>query len=207
MNTGHRRLITVLGLISFSGNLALPLTDAISILLHPGYNPLMKSVSDLALGPLGWIQGVGIGLGGIASIACAAGLFLKLGRQWEVRLGEVLLCLVGIALVLAAVFHANLPGAPPDLSGRIHGNASIFSGIAILPVFFLVAFGLRNNRHLFIYTIVAGCLQIVLEVGRGRLPSNWTFFGLHERLVGANPVLWEIFISWIILVKHRLKTG
>lgn len=205
MNVDNYQLVKGLGLTAIAGSLALPITDVIAILLRPGYNPLSTSVSRLALGPTGWIQGIGLYIGGIGAIALALGLSLALSKQWEVRLGEVLIFLVGVGLMLAATFHTDPHRHEFDLHGKIHEWVSFASGVFILPAFFLVSPGIRNNRHLFAYTIIAGILQIILEVGRGRLPSNWVLFGLHERLIGANAVLWIIVIAWAILIKRRSK--
>ena len=205
MNVDNYQLVKGLGLAAIAGSLALPITDVIAILLRPGYNPLSTSVSRLALGPTGWIQGIGLYLGGIGAIALALGLSVALSKQWEVRLGEVLIFLVGVGLMLAATFHTDPHRHEFDLHGKIHAWVSFASGVFILPAFFLVSPGIRNNRHLFAYTIIAGILQIILEVGRGRLPSNWVLFGLHERLIGANAVLWIIVIAWAILIKRRSK--
>ena len=203
MNVDNYQLVKGLGLTAIAGSLALPITDVIAILLRPGYNPLSTSVSRLALGPTGWIQGIGLYIGGIGAIALALGLSMALSKQWEVRLGEALLFLVGVGLILAATFHTDPHGHEFDLHGKIHAWVSFASGVFILPAFFLVSPGIRNNRHLFAYTIIAGIVQIILEVGRGRLPSNWVLFGLHERLIGANAVLWIIVIAWAILIKRR----
>jgi hypothetical membrane protein len=202
MKIKSHRLTKDLGLAAITGILALPITDGIAIFFHPGYNPFTNSVSDLALGPAGWIQGIGLYLGGIGVMACALGLSLELSRQWEVRLGEVLLSAVGFGIILAAIFHTDLPGHASTLQGKVHGWASFGAGVLALPALFLISSGIRSRKPLFIYTIIAAILQIILEVGRGRLPSDWVFFGLHERLLGANGFIWILVISWAILVKR-----
>ena len=203
MKVDSHQISKCLGWTAIFGNLTLPITDVIAILLHPGYNPLSKSVSDLALEPYGWVQGIGLFLGGIGVIACALGLSLVLSKQWEVKLGDVSILLVGISLILTAIFHTDPPGHEVTVYGHIHHVASFVAALSALPAFFLISPGIRNNRRLFIYTIISGILQIALEVGRGRLPSDWVLFGLHERLIGANEVIWIIVISWTILIKHR----
>jgi hypothetical protein len=176
MNIDRHQRVKGLGLTAIVGSLALPITDVIAILLRPGYNPLATSVSHLALGSTGWIQEIGLYLGGIGAIACALGMGMVLSKQWEVRLGEIMIFLVGVGLILAATFHTDPYGHVSTLHGQIHAWASFASGVVVLPAFFLVSPGIRNSRPLFIYTIITGILQIVLEVGRGRLPSHWILF-------------------------------
>ena len=59
MKVSSRSLVQSLGWIAITGALALPVTDGIGVLLSPGYNPVYGSVSQLALGPRGWIQNIG----------------------------------------------------------------------------------------------------------------------------------------------------
>ena len=203
MKINRHKAVKWLGLAAIGGSVALALSDGIGILLHSGYNPITNSISDLALGPTGWVQGVGLYLGGAGVMAFALGLSLVLSEQWEIKLGEAFLFLVGIGLVLAATFRTDTPGHASTISGDIHGWVSFASAIFALPTFFLISPAIRNNRRLFIYTIIAGILAIVLEVGRGRLPSSWVFFGLHERLIGANGFCWIAVTSWALLVRHK----
>ena len=202
MNISRQQIPKILGFTSIVGNLGLPVTDGVAILFHPGYNPLSQSVSDLALGPFGWIQGIGLFLGGIGAITLALILWLELGKQWEIRFGETLILIVGICLIIAATIHTDPPGHKTTLLGEMHGWASFAGGVFALPAFFLVSPGLRNNKRLFIYTIVAGVLQVILEVGRGRMPADWSLFGLHERLIVTNGVLWMVVVSWAIMKEH-----
>lgn len=185
------------------GCASVAVTDGIGILLRPGYNPVSTSVSALALGPTGWVQDVGMYLAGIGIVACAVGLYRVISSAWEVRLGELLLLLVGVGLVFAAAFKTGVPGQKEAITGDIHAVSSITSALLFLPVCFLISPAVRHHKKFFAYTIVAGIVAIGLEVGRGRLPPNWVLFGLHERLIGANALLWISLLSWHKLVKHN----
>jgi hypothetical protein len=142
-------------------------------------------------------------LGGIGIGACAVGLYLALDGNWEVRLGELFLLVVGIGIVLAAAFKVGLPRQTETIAGDIHEVSSIVSAISFLPVCFLVSPAIRKRKRLFAYTIAAGVLGVVLEAGRGRLPFEWMFFGLHERLIGANALAWISMMAWAELIKYR----
>lgn len=197
----HRLAITSLGVVSLVGCISVAVSDGVGILLRPGYNPLSQSVSSLALGPTGWVQGVGLGLGAIGTMACAVGLYMALPRAWEAILGEVFLLFAGMALLMTALFRSGSPG----VMGNIHMGSSFAAAIVFLPGCFLISPALRKRRGLFLYTIAAGVLQIALEVGRGTLPENWMFFGLHERLIGANALAWVAALAWIVLIGYRTR--
>ena len=191
-----------LGIAGICGAVSIVLTDVIGILVRPGYNPIFQSVSELAIGPTGWIQDVGMFLGAAGTVACAAGLYLVLDEGWHLRLGEFLLLVAGLGLLLAAVFKTDV--APPKTAGGIiHDTASLVAGIAFVPVCFLISPALRPRRALFAYTIAAGILGAGLEIGTGRFPEHWVLFGLHERLFLANAVAWVLIISWVVLLRYR----
>jgi len=192
-----------LGLASVTGNAILTITDVIAIALTPGYNPLSQSVSFLALGPIGWIQETGFYFGAIGIIAFALGLSSKLSKGWKLTVAEAFLFLVVIFLIIVALFKADIPGQEATVHGQIHYWSSIGAGISTMPVYFVVSYNIKNRRRLFIYTIAAGILQIILVIGRGRLPAEWVLFGFHERLIGANVVVWVIIVSWVMLIRCR----
>ena len=179
------RLVRSLGLIAIIGALAFPVTDLIAILLRQGYNPLSDTISSLALGPTSWIQSIGFYFGGIGTMAFAVGLFLR------------------VSLIFVAIFHANLPGQAATIHGDIHLTAAFATGTSVLPAFFLISPAVRHRKTLFIYTIIAGILEIVMVIGRGNMPSDWALVGLHERLIAANAVSWMIISSWVILVRAK----
>jgi hypothetical membrane protein len=190
-----------LGIAGMSGAASVVLTDVIGILARPGYNPISQSVSELAVGPTGWIQDLGMFLGAVGALACAAGLYLVLDEGWYLKMGEFLLFVAGLGLLLAAVFKTDLV-PPKTVGGIIHDIASLVSGIAFVPVCFLISPALRRRRALFAYTIAAGLLGAGLEIGTGRFPEHWVLFGLHERLFLGNAVAWVWVVSWMVLLRY-----
>ena len=199
----HARLIRGLGLTAIIGALAFPITDLIAILLRQGYNPFSDTISSLAMGSTGWIQSIGFYFCGVGTMAFAMGLYLELSPPWEVRLGEVLTFIAGVSLIFVAIFHANPHGETATIHGDIHLAAAFAAGSCVLPAFFLISPGVRHRKTLFIYSIIAGILEIVMVIGRGNMPSNWTLVGLHERLIAANAIAWLAIVSWAVLIRAR----
>jgi hypothetical membrane protein len=98
--------------------------------IRPGYSPWRHAVSQLSLGPFGWINTIGILLTGLALLAVAVGLRGALatgtGSTWVPRLIGV----TGVGFLLAGTFSTPPglnypPGAPAQqtVSGLIHGLA------------------------------------------------------------------------------------
>jgi hypothetical protein len=57
-----------------------------------------------------------------------------------------------------------------------------------------------NWRGLFHYTVVSGILAFVLAVGRLFLPQNISWFGLYERILVANVLIWLEIIGIRLLL-------
>jgi hypothetical protein len=110
-----------------------------------GYDITRHPVSMLALGGLGWVQTTSFVVTGLLSIAGAVGVRQVLrggrGRTW----GPLLVALIGIGLIIAAVFEMDasegFPIGTPDgrlttMSGHmilhnVGGSLSFFSMIAL----------------------------------------------------------------------------
>jgi Protein of unknown function (DUF998) len=97
---------------------------------RPGYSPWRHAVSQLSLGPFGWVNTIGILLTAAALLAFAAGLRSALptgvGSTW----GPRLITAAGVGFLLAAAFPIDPglgypPGTPAQhsLPGLVHGLA------------------------------------------------------------------------------------
>jgi hypothetical membrane protein len=95
---------------------------------RPGYSPWRHAVSQLSLGPLGWVNTIAILMTGLALLAFAVGLRRALPTGTGSTWGPRLLGVTGAGFLLAAAFPDD-PGLgyPPgtlaqqSLSGLIHG--------------------------------------------------------------------------------------
>jgi hypothetical protein len=102
---------------------------------RPGYSPWRHAVSQLSLGPFGWVNTIAILLTAAALLAFAAGLRSALptgvGSTWGPRLIGV----AGVGFLLAAAFPID-PGLgyPPGTSAR-HSLAGLVHGLVITVTF------------------------------------------------------------------------
>ena len=97
--------------------------------LRPGYEPLHRFGSELALGDRGWVQVANFILTGVCILAFAAGLRRALPTGRGSRAAPVLASLVGVCLIVGGVFVIDpKPGYPvgttetdePTLHGLVH---------------------------------------------------------------------------------------
>jgi hypothetical protein len=136
-----------------------------------------------------------------------AGLFLNIRRRHLFDLSIGLLTFFGFGLAFIGLFRTYPIGGLPTLSGRIHVWAA-YSVLGLFPLALaLLLSSIKNDpnwRGLFHYTIITGILAFALAVGRLFLPQNISWFGLYERILVANVLVWlEITGIRLLLLSIR----
>ncbi len=199
----------ILAVSGIVGPLVLVALDIAAAVSEPKYNLVRDSISALGLTSLGWIQTIGFVVFGLLVEIFTAGLFLNIRRKQLFDLGIGLLVFFGFGLALIGLFRTDPIGGLPTMSGRIHVWAA-YSVLGLFPVVLaLLLSSIRNDpnwRGLFYYTIVTGILAFTLAVGRLFLPQNITWFGLYERILVANVLIWvEITGIWLLLLSIRRR--
>ncbi len=175
-------------------------------LLRPGYDPLRQYVSELALGPGGWLQTANFLLMGLLLIAFAAGLHN--GIPDGPRACPALLVVAGVGFLLSGVFARDLPGSEPTLPGEVHKYASYI--LLALPLASLsIAPHLKQDprwRALAPYSVAAGLLTLLLLPGYFwgiQAASLQPWMGLYQRVLIAIPMSW-LEVMAVRLLKENL---
>jgi Protein of unknown function (DUF998) len=111
-----------------AGLIAFVVTFLVEGALRPGYHPWRHAISQLSLGPFGWVNIVAVLVGAASLLALAAGLRAALptgiGSRWAPRLLGV--TGTGLGLTAALLDDPGLgypPGTPTQqsLHGLLHG--------------------------------------------------------------------------------------
>ena len=200
---------SVPAIVGIVGPIVVIVGDLAASLSIPGYSPIRDSVSSFALTSLGWLQTICFLAMGLLWEIFAAGLYFTIRRARGFHVGIVLFALCGFVLMLIAAFHMDHPGAPP-IDGAIHTIVSFGLGLLFPIAILLIAPGLRNTpnwRNIFIYTIVAGGLALVLILG-ALLAEQRGWFGLYERIIILNALVWVevVAIHFLrVLPRRELK--
>jgi hypothetical protein len=197
----------ILALAGMMGPLVLVALDIAAAVSEPKYSLIRDSISALGLTSLGWIQTVGFVVFGLMVEIFTAGLFLNIRRRHLFDLGIGLLTFFGFGLALIGLFRTDPIGGLSTLSGRIHVWAA-YSVLGLFPVALaLLLSSIENDpnwRGLFHYTIITGILAFTLAIGRLFLPQNISWFGLYERILVANVLVWlEITGIRLLLLSIR----
>jgi hypothetical protein len=189
----HMNVHSLLALAGMAGPIILAVTDFSAAFTSPAYSLVRDSISSLALTHLGWIQTIGFLAIGLLIEIFTAGLLYNIKKSHGFLLAIALLVFFGFALLLIGAFRTDLLGAERTIEGSIHGLAATATFWIFPAAILIIAPSLRNDpdwRGLFRYTLVAGVLAIALVITLGVLPDEITWFGLMERLVVVNMIVW-----------------
>jgi hypothetical protein len=194
VTTRHVKFHRFLALAGMAGPVVLFLCDLIAGVSAPNYSYAKDSISSLALTQLGWLQTIGFLAIGLLVEIFVAGLLFNIRPARGFHLGIGALVVVGFFLLLIGAFHADPVGT------QAHTTAGIIHTIVSSGIFWLFPVSLAlmaasikqdpNWRNIFVYTIVAGVLDIVLAVALGIFGDASGLFGLLERLTVANMIIW-----------------
>ena len=206
---------TALAVAGIVGPFVLSISDISAGLASPGYSIVHDSISSLALTNVGWIQTIGFLVLGLLVEVFTAGLLLniKRGIRWF-YLGIGIFVFFGFAMLLVGAFHTDVAGASDaarTLEGRIHGFVSsttfVLFPIAILCLIPSIKRD-RNWKYLHVYTLITFIIGVILVVTIKVLPEGDFLFGLFERLLVANAIIWIEIAAvnmFIISLKRKSK--
>ena len=172
-----------------------------------GYLPLGMFVSELSLGPAGWVQITSFLVTGALVVVLGRGLGAYAGRGGTSRAGAVLLQVIGVSLMVSGPFTTDpsAAGGPVTPHGVVHGlfGAVVFTLAPVSCFVFYRRFRRDPTwRPLAAWTLAAG---VVLTLGIGVLRFSqvpeaglFGYKGLVQRVVLVT------FMTWIFAVAARL---
>jgi hypothetical protein len=109
--------------------------------------------------------------------------------------------------LLIGAFRTDPVGAARTIEGRIHGLTASAAFWIFPAAILVIAPSIKNDpawRNIFRYTIVTAILAIVLVITLGVLPDETKWFGLLERILVANMIIW-VEVAAIKLLLLSLK--
>ena len=186
---------------------------AVNIVLQlapPHYSAVSQAVSDLAVGPYGWVMDVAFALSGLSILAFVAGARLATSPETRSRVGFAFLSIWGAAALAIAIAHPDVVDAHGylgtrrafDASPSTHGKVHL---IVAAVVFLSMALGLvASSRRLgreprlaslqrparrMAATVIAGLILTDPLGTRGG-------YGLMERGVSLVGFGWLLMVAW-----------
>jgi hypothetical protein len=174
--------------------------------IRAGYDPFGIYVSELSLGPRGWIQRANFVVFGLLFLLFARGVTAEFPRGKASKAGPVMLAIVGLSLLASGLLVTDpkaLLGNQTTWHGILHGifGALVFS---LAPVSCFV-FGRRFRddpawRTLASWTMRAGVTitMMVLLMKVGQLSTNrlHAYVGLVQRMALVTYLAWIFAFAW-----------
>lgn len=184
--------------------------------LRPGYEPTRMFVSELALGPRGWIQIVNFVVFGALFLVFARGVAAEFREGKASRAGPILLTIIGIGFLASGIFVMDPVTTLPDQMswhGKLHTllGAVVFLLMPVSCFVFLRRFRQDSNwRSLQWWTlaaeIITAALVIVWSVGPTQPPAAPNAFnewnGVLQRMIIVTYLSWQFALAlWL----HRRR--
>jgi len=185
--------VRVSGVAGVIGPALFSVMSFVSEQLYEGGDALRASVSTLVLGRYGWLQAAAFVVIAIVMLILSRLLYISLPKGQRLRLATRLLVLVGLGFLFVGIFKTDLAAGPVTPQGLAHLSAGGTSAIAFPIACLLLVSSLRQDRRwrgLATYTLVTGCLGIILGIAQLTVPQTFDLFGLQERLMGVNGLIW-----------------
>ena len=183
--------------------------------LREGYNPIMVTISALAIGPEGWVQTLTFLIAGALIIFFGYGLFKLRKTEKFSKLTPFFIIICGIGLIGAGIFVTDpINGFPPEL--YVSGEGSSFYGIIhkIFAGFLFVGlplacfamdkyFKFKEDLKWRIYTLFTGISSLIVFLLTTLAILHYGglqyYAGLLERITIIIGFLWMILLSWYFL--------
>lgn len=209
---------TIRLLAAWAGIIAPPLFMAVFTIegfLRPGYNTLSTYISDLSIGPRGWIQIINFLIFGVLLFVFTFGVAAEFQSGKASKGGVILLRILAVCYFLSGPFVTDPVGTPQNqlsTHGTIHG---IFGGVVFLLMPITIFVFLRrfrsdpNWQSLRWWTLVLGVIAavgLVLFTLSSKVPSFQdmfsTWFGLIQRIALIPFMIW-VFIFALGLYRRN----
>ena len=175
------------------GPLMLTVGDLTAAVSNPDYSLVQNSISSLALTRIGWLQTIGFLALGLLVEIFAAGLLFNVKRVRWFHAGIAIFVIFGFAMLLIGAFRTDPVGVARTIEGRIHGLTAT-TAFSLFPVAILCLIpSIKRDdkwKDLYRYTWMTFILAVVLLATVRIFQENSGWFGLAERLLVANIILW-----------------
>ena len=180
--------------------------------LKPGYNLIVQSLSDLALGPYGWLQTIDSFLLAFVAISLGFGFYYGMHKKRGLRTVTILFGAMAFGEIIAGIFHVDWVKTPMSIHALFHQVGASITAIAFPVAAFMLLPSLKADPHwkgLVNYTFVVAVSMLTLEITREvLLLTTWLnpWFGLYEKGLLVNSLVWiEVMAIHLLRVTNMRK--
>jgi len=186
--------------------------------LRPGYDARSTFISELSIGPRGWIQILNFMILGALFLVFTWGVAAEFREGKASKAGPILLAIIGFSFLVSGPLVTDVAGIPRDqmsLHGILHGifGALVFSLSPISCFVFWRRFRQDQNwRHLQGWTLAVGIITtvavILLSVATKMpvIPNAFTpWNGLIQRMVIIPYLIWIFTFAFTLRKQSATK--
>jgi hypothetical protein len=184
--------------------------------LRPDYDARSTFISELSIGPRGWIQILNFIILGTLFLVFTRGVAAEFREGKALKWGPILLAIIGISFLVSGPLVTDVAGTPRDQmtpQGTLHGifGALVFSLAPVSCFVFWRRFREDPDwKHLQGWTLAAGLLTtaavILLSIAT-KLPVTPNVFtpwnGLIQRMVIIPYLIWIFIFALALLWKEK----
>jgi hypothetical membrane protein len=166
-------------------------------ILRPLYDPVQRTISELAVGPLGYLQTSAFVVLGLSLLALQHALYRRLNHSVLTRVALILIGLCGVFSFLAAAFPTDLKGAVVTVGGTIHDLVASFGYAGLVIAMILLSLHFRRDpywRSFFRPSSSLAVLGVATTIFMGAT-SNTDLSGLSQRVMVVPLLVWVVLTS------------
>lgn len=208
------RLVALIGIVS---PILCVLVFALAGLLRPGYSPIHHVISDLGVGPDGWILNTDLVISGMLSLIFVFGFYRQMrpviSRGWLLA-STILLALSGAGVANEGIFHQPNYGDPAaHLHKVLHGIGLAVLFYSLVIALLIIGWQLCKSaawRRYGLYLLLTALATFGLLVLPSQIAGSSHFGGLIERAQVIVGFSWSVVIGWrlfFIQEAQLIRTG
>ena len=176
-------------LAAILGPLVFGAIEIVAVVNNPLYSPFRESVSDLGLGPNGWIQSTGFYVFSVLYIIFIIGLYRNLNNKITLKVATAINIYIGLGFLLIALFQTDSAGFRYYI--HLYVSASVMGIFPLSCFFYLRAMRATPGWKVsFFATLAAGIISVVICTSPLQPPTQWIEFPIFERALMINTALW-----------------
>jgi hypothetical protein len=192
----HPWLTAIFAAVAVGGVLYFLTAVSVAEALRPMYDPVQRTISELAVGHAGYLQVSAFVVLGVGLLALPCGLWSRVRATLASRAGLGLLLVCGVSSFVAAAFPTDLrTAAVATVTGQVHevsagiGYACLMSAMLLLSWHFRRDAPWRSHRHYSAFLSMIGLATLLALAASGEGPVT----GLLQRLMAVS------LLSWVAL--------
>jgi hypothetical membrane protein len=190
------KTVSILSIISMTGVVLFWVVLFIAQSLKPEYNPVRRSISDLAIGPYDWLQTINFLLLALAAASIGFGIYHGLPNIRFRKTVLVLFLALAFGEIISAIFEVDLDKTHLTVPAVIHQAGAMITAVAVPFAALFILPGLKADprwRGLVNFTLGVAISMLALDIAREALLfTDWMdpWFGLYEKTLLALALVW-----------------